>query len=165
MSVSPEGNQGTSSPSLLGQEHDPHEITQTSKSKILSISNPQVKFDAGSPRCCPTPRCKNWAMSEFAVGCRVRCVDATPLPINVPGSVLTDSSCPGGLLEEGAVYYVEWVGTNSTGRTSLQLSGFPILHLGRCIQWDSLRFRKVYPHGKKDQAAKNKEGRVAAITS
>ncbi len=88
-----------------------------------------------------------------------------PLPINVSGGTATDFSFPGGLLEEGAVYYVEWVGTNSTGRASLQLSGFPILHLGRCITWDSLRFRKVDPHERKDRAAKNKEGRAAANTS
>lgn len=82
-------------------------------------------------------------MNGFVAGCRVKCIDATPLPINVRGAVATDFSFPGGYIGEGAVYCVESVGISNQGRPCLRLVGHPVLHLGVEISWDSLRFRKV----------------------
>ena len=82
-------------------------------------------------------------MDEFFPGCRVRCVDATPLPINVDGAVFTDFSFPAGLLNEGTIYLVERVGRNRHGGAALSLVGFPVLYLGNEIPWDGLRFERL----------------------
>lgn len=82
-------------------------------------------------------------MKTFAAGDRVRCIDATPLPINVAEAELSDFRFPGGFLEEGAIYCVRRVGTNSQGRPSLRLCGLPVFCQGEEINWDSLRFRKL----------------------
>lgn len=82
-------------------------------------------------------------MSDFAAGCRVRCIDATPLPINVPGSAASDFSFPGGFIEEGALYVVEGVFPPVNGRARLMLEGMPVLHCGREIPWCGSRFRPL----------------------
>ncbi len=82
-------------------------------------------------------------MTSFSIGDRVRCVDATPLPINPVGAEPGDFDFPEGFIEEGSVYVVCRVGINSQGRPSLRLCGLPVFCKEVEIAWDSLRFRKL----------------------
>lgn len=82
-------------------------------------------------------------MNEFCVGDRVMCVDATPLPVHVPGAVASEFSFPGGFIEEGVVYCVVEVGRGPVTGMSLRLLGHPVIRGQTKIWWDGLRFRRL----------------------
>lgn len=81
-------------------------------------------------------------MNDIIEGCKVVCVDATRLPIHVRGAALTDFEFPGGMLGEGTVCLVERCAINPRGRVALWIAGFSVLHCGREIVWDGIRYRK-----------------------
>ena len=79
-------------------------------------------------------------MNEFSAGDRVRCVDATPLPLNASGAVWEDFSFPDGFIAEGEVYVVEGVFHSGRGSAFLMLVEKRVLLLGREIPWCGVRF-------------------------
>jgi hypothetical protein len=82
-------------------------------------------------------------MNELSKGCKVKCVDATLLPINVPGAVQTEFEFPMGMLKEGCVYLVERCVIDSRGNPVLWIAGSPVLYRGSEIPWNGLRFRRL----------------------
>jgi hypothetical protein len=82
-------------------------------------------------------------MNDFSRGCRVRCIDATPVPLNVAGAVIADFSFPDGFIAEGEVYVVEGVFPAVRGGVSLMLVEKRVFLQGREIPWCGARFRRL----------------------
>ena len=82
-------------------------------------------------------------MRPFQRNDRIVCVDATPIPIDAPGSCLSDFSYPSGYIEEGKVYCIERAYQTRRGNIGLILTGLPLFLKGKNSGWDQQRFRKL----------------------
>lgn len=82
-------------------------------------------------------------MNDFNAGDRVRCVDATPLPMNAAWVEAGDFTFPDGFIAEGEIYVVEGVFPPVGGSASLMLAEKRVLMRGREIPWCGARFRPL----------------------
>jgi hypothetical protein len=83
-------------------------------------------------------------MSAFQINDKVVCIDASQTPAKCgKRESISSFVLPGGFVEEGSVYCVEYTRLRPDGRTALSLVGKPIIVGGKDVLWNGQRFRKL----------------------
>ena len=96
---------------------------------------------------------------------RVVCIDATPIPLNVPDTDFGDFTFPHGFLKEGQTYCVTAVIRGSDGQPGYRLAGLPILHDGGEIHLNGQRFRRIHHRSIGETEAANEEGQSSCVST